>query len=410
MSIQSARAVTHPFLLLMQYLSALTPLLIISANSVFTPRWSAQLSCSCASQPSSCSQALSVPCTPIVPLFLWVLYFCNCLCFYVVGQQWWNKKWQPTPSLVMMLSFQFSSRWSQQKSSAALGHTKRLQHGGRSDLWAPDVAPTSGARGGSHCHLWPSVRGQGTAGQGFCSAQDPLSTAEPLELLLPAHPATFHCPVHEEWLWALPLAVSSSSSPACASQGMAESSSPGCELFPWLWALPLALSSSSSPASAWRAWPVPISSWTDTARPEEHMGCPMGTSSKPSQELRADTKHSCDSSPTSCTHLPTMGHWKAGKPCSGKRRCQMQTLWELNVSLHSAWKSEIITAEPKERRMKGLRSWACDTAPLCGTRCRQREERRKAKLELKGSFFSPFFQERTKLKRSWKNNSSFQRH
>lgn len=47
--------------------------------------------------------------------------------------------------------------------------------------------------------------------------------------------------------------------------------------------------------------------------------------------------------------------------------------------------------DPKERRMKELRSRARDTAPLCGTRCEDRERRRKARLGLKEAFFPPVY-------------------
>lgn len=155
MSIQSAWAVSHPFLLLMQYLSALTLLLMISARSVFTPRSSPQLSRFSAQLAPRAQQAQLVfsgsVCVPYShcasSLFLWMLYFfCNYLCFYVMGQQWWNKKWQPTSSVVMTLSFQFSNgastNWRQ-----LFGHTKWLQHKGRTDLWAQDMALSFKAQG-----------------------------------------------------------------------------------------------------------------------------------------------------------------------------------------------------------------------------------------------------------------------
>lgn len=47
--------------------------------------------------------------------------------------------------------------------------------------------------------------------------------------------------------------------------------------------------------------------------------------------------------------------------------------------------------------MKGLCSKAYDTARLCGTRCEERELRRKAKLELKDFFFF-FFLRKNKMK------------
>lgn len=86
---------------------------------------------------------------------------------------------------------------------------------------------------------------------------------------------------------------------------------------------------------------------TGTARPEALMACPTGTYNKPSQELRTDTKHFYVTSPTFHTDLSTMGRVKDRTLRRGKRRCQMQTLWEvLNISFHSALKSEMITAEP----------------------------------------------------------------
>lgn len=142
--------------------------------------------------------------------------------------------------------------------------------------------------------------------------RSPLNTVLTLELLLPAHPGNLHCPVHKEWLWALPPA----------------SRSPALNLH------------------------EDCPTWTGTARPEEHLRCPAGTFSKLSQELRTDTKHFYDTSPTFHTDMSAMEREKdrilrRGKPCSGKRRCRIQTLWKvLNVSFHSAWKSEIITAEP----------------------------------------------------------------